>query len=141
MVKKHLKLVLFILLLIASVFIYFWPYLKMGFTSVARYTEQDTQEYIFNTPDILKNMPRISTHYEFESVNITDPLIRVRALKFYKIQDTSNIDAYLTSEDYQQQDSCDIEAKCWRNENSKDVVTVGTFSHDRSVLVQVTRTF
>ena len=139
--KKHLKPVLFILLLITSVFMYFWPYLKMEFTANAHYTEQDTKEYLFYTPDILKKMPRISTRYDFDFANIMGPAAHVWALTFYNIQDTSKIEVYLTAEGYQLQDSCDIEAKCWRSVNSRDVVTVGTFSQDKSVLVQVIRTF
>jgi len=50
-----------------------WPYIKMEFASSAHYTEQDIREYEYFTPDLLKNMPRLTTDYRFEYGNVTGP--------------------------------------------------------------------
>ncbi|MEN3753799.1 hypothetical protein ABC733_17605 [Mangrovibacter sp. SLW1] len=79
------------------------PYIKMEFVGSAHYTEQDQREYKFYTPDILKRMPRISDHYDFDFSNITGPANQVNAIKFYGTDDTSIINSYLASLDYKKQ--------------------------------------
>lgn len=114
-----------------------WPYIKMYFADSAHYTEQDEREYAFYTPDILKNMPRITARYDFNFSNVTGPEAKVWTMNFYGTEDISKVHTYLTSMGYEQQDRCDVEAECWRAAGTKDVVTVATFDADNSVMVQV----
>ncbi|MCY9847255.1 hypothetical protein [Pectobacterium jejuense] len=114
-----------------------WPYIKMDFASSAHYTELDKREYAFYTPDILKNMPRITDRYDFTFSNVTGPEAKVWTVNFYGTEDTSKVHSYLTSMGYEKQDRCDVEAEGWRSAGTHDVVTVATFDTDKSVMVQV----
>ncbi|WP_224653261.1 hypothetical protein [Pectobacterium versatile] len=114
-----------------------WPYIKMNFAGSARYTELDKREYAFYTPDILKNMPRITHHYDFSFSNVAGPEAKVWTVNFTGTDDTREIQSYLTSVGYEKQAHCDVEAECWRALGSNEVITVATFDTDKSVMVQV----
>jgi hypothetical protein len=113
-----------------------WPWVKMEFASSAHYTEQDKREYEFYTPDILRNMPRISTRYSFDFANITGPATHVYAVKFYGTQDTRKIDNYLMSKGYKR-GKCDFDSVCWRSADPAESVYVGTLKGEKTVIVQV----
>ena len=100
-----------------------WPYVQMGFASSAHYTQMDTREYEYYTPDLLKKMPRISDNYEFSYSNISGPQAFVYGIQFNGTTDTSKIREYLISEGYEQQKHCQTEAECWRSPRSKDIVS------------------
>lgn len=116
-----------------------WPYLQMEFASSAYYTEQDKREYEYYTPDLLKEMPRISDNYEFGFGRITGTEANVFTIKFFDITDTKRIKDYLKSEGYELQSSCDVEAECWKSRASNDEVTVGNIYSQKGVFVQVYR--
>ncbi|MEG3126959.1 hypothetical protein SC171_05250 [Pantoea cypripedii] len=139
--KKKVQLLCGSLAVLALVLVICWPTIKLEFAGSAQYTQQDERAYEFYTPDILKKMPRITSRYDFNFANITGPASHVYAVHFYDIQDTRKIDAYLIANQYQRQDSCDINAVCWRGKNPNEVITVGLLSHPASVTVQVVKTF
>ncbi|MBN7766472.1 MULTISPECIES: hypothetical protein [Pectobacterium] len=135
--SKPLKIFAVIGIIVVAAVITIWPYINMNFASSAHYTEQDEREYAFYTPDILKNMPRITARYDFNFSNVTGPEAKVWTVNFYGTEDTSKVHTYLTSMGYKKQDRCDVEAECWRAAGTYDVVTVATFDTDKSVMVQV----
>lgn len=111
----------------------------MEFSGSAHYTEQDKREYRFYTPDILKNIPHISPQYDF--ANITGPASHVYAIRFYNTNDVSKIDAYLNKMGYRKQETCHIEAVCWRGDDPQEVVTVSKREKPEALLVSVIYTF
>ena len=80
-----------------------WPYLDMGFSSSANYTQRDKREYDYYTPELLKRMPRISDNYEFSYSNISGPQAFVYGIQFNGTNDASRIREYLISEGYELQ--------------------------------------
>lgn len=118
-----------------------WPYMVMELSGSAHYTEQDEREYRFYTPDILKKMPRISSQYDFDFANITGPASHVYAIRFYDTDDTSRVSAYLDINGYKKQESCHIEAVCWRGGDPNEVVTVSTLESPEAILISVIHTF
>lgn len=100
-----------------------WPYMKMEFASSAHYTEQDKREYEYYTPELLKEIPRISKDYEFSYSNISGPQAFVYSVQFNGTTNTSQIHDYLVSKGYVSQNTCDTAAECWRSPHSKDVVS------------------
>nr|WP_240350261.1 hypothetical protein [Pectobacterium brasiliense] len=107
----------------------------IGIPSLAAFLKLEL--FRVHTPDILKNMPRITARYDFNFSNVTGPEAKVWTVNFYGTEDTSKVHTYLTSMGYKKQDRCDVEAECWRAAGTYDVVTVATFDTDKSVMVQV----
>ncbi|WP_435947087.1 hypothetical protein [Dryocola sp. BD586] len=130
-----------VFVVLAAVFICAWPYIEMEFAGSASYTEQDKREYNFYTPDILKNMPRISKRYDFDFANITGPAKHVNAVKFYGTDDTSKIAAWLTSSGYEKQAECNLNSTCWRGTDPRETVYVGILTGEKTVIVQVVYDF
>lgn len=140
--RKKLKIVgVAAIVLIGGILVYATPYIKMEFAGSATYTEQNTREYHFYTPEIMKNMPRISDRYEFDFANITGPAKHIHAVRFYGATDTSKIDSYLVSLGYKKQAQCDIDASCWRGSDPQETVYVGMLNGEKMVLVQVVTDF
>ncbi|MEI2265898.1 hypothetical protein [Erwinia sp. CGal63] len=135
--RNSFKVLSFIAIVAGASTLYAWSWLKMGFAESARYTEQDKKEYDFYTPDILKNIPRISTRYEFHYANISGPASLVHAIHFYDTSDASEINRYLKASGYKKQPTCIVEADCWQKQDPNEVITVGTFSDLHMVLVAV----
>ena len=128
------------MLLISGVALaFFWPYLKMEFASSTYYSELDKRKYEFYTPELLKKMPRISGNYTFEFGNVSGPEAHVFTVRFYGTTETRNIHRYLGSVGYQQQDKCDVEAECWKSQDSTDIVTVIKYTSPESIVVQIYR--
>ncbi len=127
--------------MIAAVLTYVWPYVQMNFADSAHYTEQDKREYEFYTPEILKNMPRITRKYDFDFENITGPATHVYAVKFYGTEDTSKIDEYLTSIGYERKGICNIDDVCWRGLDPVEKVMVNTLKSEKGVIVQIVYDF
>jgi len=100
-----------------------WPYLRMEFASSAHYTEQDKREYEYYTPELLKEMPRISDNYVFSYSNISGPQAFVYGVQFNGTTDTSKIREYLISKGYEPKSQCQTEAECWHSPHNKDVVS------------------
>ena len=139
--RKQLKILCVAAVVVVGALVYISPYIKMEFAGSATYTEQNEREYNFYTPDILKNMPRISDKYEFDFANITGPARHVHTVKFYGTDDTSKIDSYLISIGYKKRGVCDIDAFCWRGSNAQETVYVGVLSGEKTVLIQVVTDF
>ena len=139
--NNFLKITIFIIAVFAAVLAYFWPMIKMNFAGSAHYTEQDRREYEFYTPEILRDMPRISQRYDFNFANVTGPAMHVNAVRFYDTRDTSKIDSYLISKDYKKQETCDLEATCWKASDPQETIYVGTLTAEDTVLVQVAYSF
>ncbi|MDX5630209.1 MULTISPECIES: hypothetical protein [unclassified Brenneria] len=116
-----------------------WPYIQMEFASSAHYTQMDKREYEYYTPDLLKEMPRISDNYEFSYSNISGPQAFVYGIQFNGTTDTSKIREYLRAEGYEQQKQCQTEAECWRSPRSKDVVSFYSLSKLDLVSVEIYR--
>lgn len=116
-----------------------WPYVKMEFASSAHYTEQDIREYEYFTPDLLKNMPRLTTDYRFEYGNVTGPEAHVFTVHIYGTTDSSKIRDYLKAQGYEPQNVCDVEAECWRSHKNSDVVTIAKFMSPKEVFVQLSQ--
>ncbi|WP_342755423.1 hypothetical protein AAGQ96_10020 [Pantoea sp. MBD-2R] len=116
-----------------------WPYAKMEFASSAAYTQMDKNEYEYYTPDLLKNMPRISDSYTFHYTNISGPHAFVYEIRFKGTTQTKNVRDYLLSTGFKPQTECDVEAECWLSAHSKGEVTVSTFPSPPVVIIQMSR--
>ncbi|HBC80823.1 MAG TPA: hypothetical protein DC012_02410 [Escherichia sp.] len=116
-----------------------WPDVKMEFASYAQYTEQDTREYEYFTPDLLKNMPRITNDYRFEYGNVTGPEAHVFTVHIYGTTDSSTIRDYLRAQGYEPQKVCDVEAECWRSHKNSNVVTIAKFVSPEEVFIQLSQ--
>ncbi|WP_313129105.1 hypothetical protein [Pseudescherichia vulneris] len=116
-----------------------WPDVKMEFASYAQYTEQDTREYEYFTPDLLKNMPRITNDYRFEYGNVTGPEAHVFTVHIYGTNDSSTIRDYLRAQGYEPQKVCDVEAECWRSHKNSNVVTIAKFVSPEEVFIQLSQ--
>ncbi|SCC04389.1 hypothetical protein [Kosakonia oryziphila] len=137
--RKFITVFSVVLLLVGVALTLSWPYLTMGFASSANYTERDTREYNYYTPELLKKMPRISDNYEFSYSNISGPQAFVYGIQFNGTTDTSKIRNYLISEGYEQQKQCQTEAECWRSPRSQDVVSFYSLSKLDLVSVEIYR--
>lgn len=118
-----------------------WIFCKLFFAGSAYYTERDWIKYEFYTPDLLKEMPRLSSKYKFDFVNITGPDAHVFTVHFYDVTDSSEIRNYLKSKGYEAQVSCDVEAECWKHHHGDDVITIAIFQSPKEVFVQIYRKF
>jgi len=121
----------------AAALVYAWPYIKMNVAESAHYTEQDVREYQFYTHDILKKMPRISSRYDFDYVNIAGPATHIYALKFYETENTGVINAWLASMGYTRQSKCEPESECWRAADPKETIYMAKLKSEKGVVVQV----
>ncbi|WP_034919269.1 hypothetical protein [Erwinia sp. 9145] len=128
---------IFIITLIISGVVWFWPVIEIGFDGSAHYTEQDSRRYKLLTHDLLKGMPRISARYDFDFANIAGPATFVWTVTFYGTEDIHDIETYLIAKGYKRQATCDVEADCWLTSASKDMVTTGRFTTDKTVMVQI----
>lgn len=139
--RKSVKVISVAIILIAAGLVYVWPYVQMEFAGSANYTEQDKREYNFYTPEILRDMPRISKRYDFDFANITGPAKHVYAVKFYGVTEVGEIEKYLISRKYVKQDSCNIKATCWTASDPLKTIYVGTLTGENTVIVQVVYNF
>lgn len=138
---KTFRILTIVLVAIGAMFAFAWPYIKMEFAGSAYYTQQDSREYAFYTPELLKNMPRIAEHYSFEYGNISGPQAFVYGVKFEGTTETGRIRDYLLAAGYQPQTRCDVEAECWLSSRAKgDIVTLYTSDPLNMVGVQIYRT-
>ena len=112
-------------ILLFSIWLTFaWPTLKVTFDGSLYYKESDFREYYIMTPDLYKNMPRISKEYDFYFNNISGPAVLIWGVRFYDTDDAKPIEDYLTSQGWCLQPSCDVEADCWKKEGMSEVLSV-----------------
>ena len=137
--KKSAKNLLSIIIFIFAILAFAWPYIKMELASSAYYTQYNEREYEYYTPDLLKNMPRISDKYEFAFGNVSGPQAQVFTIRFQDTNDAKKVRDYLTSAGYKPQTNCHVEAECWRIEGSRDVVSVINYHSPDSIAVQIYR--
>ncbi|AHG19288.1 hypothetical protein Z042_06395 [Chania multitudinisentens RB-25] len=138
--RNSYKILAVVAVVMVATLAYAWPYIAMEFAGSAHYSEQDTREYEFYTPEILKRMPRISPRYDFDFANITGPATHVYAVKFYDTEATKEIEEYLESTGYMQE-MCDFEVVCWRSSDPQESVYVGTLNGEKTVIIQVVYNF
>lgn len=134
--KRSLTFII-ISLILAACIIYALPYVKMEFASSALYTESDKREYNYYTPELLKKIPKISQKYYFRYSNISGPQAFVYSITFEEATDTSPIRDYLLAQGYELQETCNVEAECWKAAYSNDIVTVGKITDPNIVLVEI----
>ncbi|MGB8667335.1 MAG: hypothetical protein WCD24_21690 [Serratia inhibens] len=139
--RKSAKVISAAIILGAAALVYAWPYIQMEFAGSANYTEQDQREYNFYTPEVLRDMPRISKRYDFDFANITGPAKHVNVVKFYGVTEVGEVEKYLISKKYVKQDSCDINATCWTGSDPLETIYVGTLTGENTVIVQVVYNF
>lgn len=120
-----------------------WTFCKLFFAGSAYYTERDWIEYKFYTPELLKEIPRISNKYKFDFVNVTGTDAHVFTVHFYGVTDSSEIRNYLRNKGYEPLTSCDVEAECWkkRHDHENDVISIAKFQSPKEVFVQIYRKF
>ncbi|WNJ78649.1 hypothetical protein RJE46_18795 [Cedecea neteri] len=135
--RNSFKIITAVAVVIAVGLVWIWPYIEMSFEGSAYYTEQDKREYDFYTPDILREMPRISPRYEFDYVNVTGPGEFIHAIRFYDVDDSSRIDTYLNARGYVKQKDCFIEAACWQGNDPEETITVSHLEEKNIIQVAV----
>ena len=135
--KTRYKLFLIASTLLAAGLIGIWPYATMNFAESARYTEKDKRAYAFYTPEILKNLPRITNDYTFRYTNIAGPGERIYELQFQGSTDKSQIEAYLEKQGYKKSALCDIQATCWTSAAPEVSLSVATFKDPATLIVSV----
>lgn len=118
-----------------------WIVCKLFFAGSAYYTERDWIEYEFYTPELLKEMPRLSARYVFDYSNVTGPDAHVFTVHFYGVTDSSLVRNYLKSKGYEAQVSCDVKAECWKLRDDNDVITIAKIQSPEEVFVQIYRKF
>ncbi|MHA1163741.1 hypothetical protein [Enterobacter ludwigii] len=138
--RKSFKILTLAVVIVAAALIWSWPYITMEFAGSAHYSEQDTRQYEFYTPDILKKMPRITPRYDFDFANITGPASHVYAVKFYGTMETKEIENYLKLSGYSQ-NKCDSGDICWRSSDPQESVYVETLKGENTVIIQVVYNF
>lgn len=138
--RSKVKVALFIVVVIVGLFVCIWPTVEMELAGSAHYTEQDKKEYEYYTPDILKQIPRISGTYFFDFYKIDEQGARVYSVTFYNTQDTNKINARLTSLGYARQDNCSVEGDCWIASDPTERVTVSAVPEINAVIVKMDNT-
>ncbi len=137
LMRNALKIFTAVVVVIAAGLVWAWPYITMEFAGSAHYTEQDKREYKFYTPDILREMPRISPRYDFDYVNVTGPGAFIHAIRFYDVADSSRIDTYLDVKGYVKQNDCFIEAACWQGSDPEETITVSHLAEKNIIQIAV----
>ncbi|EOV3270964.1 hypothetical protein ACOM1Z_003585 [Cronobacter dublinensis] len=138
---KKTKILISLVVVLCGFAIYAIPFIKMEFAESAHYTEKDSREYSFYTPEILQEMPRISEKYEFSFMNVTGPAAHVNVVKFYGTIDATKVDEYLLNKGFKKQDKCDIEATCWHGSDPRETIYVNSPPGENMVIVQVVNDF
>ncbi|WP_342755503.1 hypothetical protein AAGQ96_10685 [Pantoea sp. MBD-2R] len=124
--KTSLKIMLVMLVVCIIGLFYGLQYFMMEFADGADYTEQDKREYDFYTPELLKNMPRVSNTYSFHYSNVSgpNPALIYRA-DFSGTTDTSRINTYLAQNGFKKGGVCNISGDCWTGKDPNITVSVG----------------
>ena len=134
--RRSAKVSLIFGIFICGLVAFSWPWIQLIFADSAHYTEQDTREYNFYTPEVLKQMPRISSRYNFIFANISGPAKHVYAIEFYGTEDFDKIERYLATEGYIRRGECGIDSLCWQGKNPSETLSITTMTSEKGVVVQ-----
>lgn len=117
---------------------YGFHYLKMVFAEGAEYSESDKKDYDFYTPELLKNMPRITNDFRFNYNNESGPNpALIHQVRFFGTNDTSEIDNYLERNGFKKGGLCDFRGECWSNKNSNVNLSVEVEGNSSTVIVSM----
>lgn len=114
-----------------------WPTLKVELEGSMVYRQSDFREYYLLTPDLLKEMPRISDDYFFAFANVSGQVTFISTVTFENTTVTSDIKKYLRSRGWVEQKTCHLEAKCWQKNGDREVLSVVTNTRENYVRVQI----
>ncbi len=117
--------------------LFIWPTLKVELEGSMVYRQSDFREYYLLTPDLLKEMPRISDDYFFAFANVSGQVIFISTVTFENTTVTSDIKKYLRSRGWVEQKNCHLEAKCWQKNGNREVLSVVTNTRENYVRVQI----
>lgn len=136
--KKSVKIMLAVLVVCVISLLYGLQYLRMEFSDGADYTEQDKREYNFYTPELLKNMPRVSNAYRFHYSNVSgpNPALIYQAI-FSGTTDPTQIDSYLEKNGYKKIGTCNRNEDCWIGKDSNITVSVGVDENPNAIRVEM----
>ncbi|MCU5772053.1 hypothetical protein N5923_01280 [Erwiniaceae bacterium BAC15a-03b] len=136
--KKSLKITLAVLVVCVIGLFYGLQYFKMEFADGADYTEQDKRKYDFYTPELLKNMPRVSNIYSFHYSNVSGPNpALIYQASFSGTTDTSKIDTYLEKNGYKKGEICNTSGDCWTGKDPNITVSVGIEENPSAIRVEM----
>ncbi|QDY41656.1 hypothetical protein [Candidatus Pantoea soli] len=134
--KTSLRITLSILITCALGLAWGLHFLRMELADGADYTEQDTQQYEFYTPDLLKKMPRITESYRFHYSNVSGPNpARIFQLRFTGVTDNAPIKTYIERNGYKKSEACSFAGDCWAGQDPDIRVTVEVREKPRSLLI------
>lgn len=136
--KKPLRFFLAVLLVCLICLFFGFNYLSMTFSDGADYTEQDRSAYNFYTPDLLKNLPRISHSYRFHYSNVSgpNPALRYQAI-FFGTTDQSKIEIYLERNGFQKTEVCTENGGCWIGSDPDITVSVTVEKNPDAIHVEM----
>ncbi|THB82259.1 hypothetical protein E1N66_21915 [Pantoea allii] len=136
--KKSLKIMLAVLVVCVIGLFYALQYLSMEFSDGADYTEKDKREYNFYTPELLKNMPRVSNAYSFHYSNVSgpNPALTYQVI-FFGTTDPFKINAWLEKNGFKKTEMCNKNRYCWVGQDPNMTVSVGFEENPAAILVQM----
>jgi len=136
--KKSLKIILAVLVVCVICLFYGLQYLSMEFSDGADYTEKDKREYNFYTPELLKNMPRVSNVYSFHYSNVSGPNpALIHQVIFSGTTDPIKIDAYLEKNGYKKTEMCNTNGDCWFGQDPNITISVGIEENPSAIRVEM----
>ncbi|MDF7648190.1 hypothetical protein F3J38_18330 [Pantoea sp. Acro-805] len=136
--KNAIKPVLITFAILAIGMTYGLHYLKMVFAEGAEYSEKDRRDYDFYTPELLKNIPRITKDFRFTYNNESGPNpALIHQIRFIGTSDTSKIDIYLERNGFKKGGVCDYRGVCWTGNEPNINVSVGIEEDPITVIVSM----
>ena len=136
--KKSLRILLCVLIACVVGMAYGLNYLRMEFADSANYTEQDSLDYDFYTPDLLKKMPRITDNYSFYYSNVSGPNpALIFQLRFIGATNADKINAFMKEKGFKQSEACSFAGDCWTGDDPHVTVSIEIEEQPRKVLVSM----
>lgn len=133
--RKSMKTALAILAVLMAAIIFSWNGIKMRMTDSATYTQDDASQYEYFTPDLLKEMPRISHKFDFDYAVIDGNPRQINAIKFYGTENDQQVISYLKSRGFSSAPDCNAGFVCWSGSDPKVTVSVGNIKPGEGVIV------
>lgn len=136
--KKLLKIMPIVLVAGVAGLFYGLEYIRMEFADGADYTEQDKRKYNYYTPELLKNMPRVSNVYRFHYINVSGPNpALIYQASFSGTTDISKIDTWLEKNGYKKTGMCNTNRDCWIGKDPNITVSVGIEENPGAIRVEM----